>query len=116
MATKRQILNKLNMVQSAKLITLLAAEYVESKMTDTPFAVHATKVLGFPVDVGHVVTRRTALDIPSNGRPSKTPARPADITAMQELVSQLEARVYVLEQRILVLDKAHYQQSLKFNG
>ena len=104
MATKRKVLNKLTMVQSAKLVDLIDHEFVSSGMFDIAFAEHASKVLGFPVIDRHVKSRREAMDIktPERKKQERIVARPMDITAMQELVSGLEKRIELLEKAMLL--------------
>ena len=96
----RKILNGLNMVQSARLINLIDNEYVSSKLTNTPFAEHATKVLGYCVTAGHVAARLEQMDIPSNGRPAATKTKPGDMAALHDMMAALEKRIDTIEKTL----------------
>jgi len=56
----------LNMIQSHTLINHILAEYVKSGLNDAEFAQKASETLGFPMNKGHIATRRYEFGIESN--------------------------------------------------
>ena len=88
--------DKLSMIQSAKLLTLINDEFTKLNLAEPDFATHATKVLGFDVKSSHVNSRRVALGIPS--RKEVVVARKAmTVDSLFELLRELEKRVVKLE-------------------
>ena len=90
----KRVMNRLDMLQSAKLLAYVEKYYTEENTTDKQFAAKASEALGFPVLENHVETRRKALDIPVN-----SPQRAPSLETMFEIVRELELRVAALEKK-----------------
>lgn len=94
----KRTMNRLDMLQSAKLLAYIADNYASEVTTDKQFAEKATAALGFEVVENHVETRRKMLKIPVHA-PQRTPS----IEAMFELVRELEQRVATAEKHITMM-------------
>ena len=92
--------NTLNMIQSHALINLILAEYVKSGLNDVEFAEEASKELGFPLNKGHIATRRHEFGIESNVNQSTTSNK-----------LNIEARIKVLEYAV-----GHINETLKLKN
>ena len=82
----------ISVVESARLVNLIEAEFVESGKTDGEFGAYATEKLGFPVNVRLVHCRRTELGIPSRSELRKS-AAPVDILNLTERLTSIERQL-----------------------
>lgn len=89
---------QLSIVQSAKLLMLVEAEYVNYNKDDNTFAKYATEKLGFSVSGSNVTGRRNALDIPAT-RTAKMAAKSLDTASLLSLLADIERRVAALERK-----------------
>lgn len=82
----RKPAEKLNMLQSSKLLVLIEADFVSLDKTDEEYAKYASEKLGFSVNADHIATRRRQLGI-ERKRPV---AVAGDLLALSERVEALE--------------------------
>ena len=96
--TTRRAINKIDMVQSAKLINLIEQEFAIKKIADKEFAEYASSVLGFPVAASNVENRRSALGIPS----TQSIRMRHNMDSLLDLIRDLEVRIAALEKGVVV--------------
>lgn len=96
--------HNLTLADSFKLMTLLTAEYTESKMTDSDFAVYAADKLGAKVNKAHVYNRRNSLGIPSNRVVATAEKRAAGSGKVINRIEMLEQQVHDLLERVKHLE------------
>lgn len=86
----------LSLIPSAKLVTLIEAEYGKLGLTDDKFAEHATKVLGFAVNERQVKSRRIELGIASTRNAERMQASRTVI----DRITALEQEVHLLKTKL----------------
>ena len=105
----------LSLVESAKLVNLILAEYAASRKTDAEFATYAAEKLGFKVDKTHVNTRRVELAISASNKvvapdllaiSERLEAVERQLAADQREFKGLAALTIDLTTRLGVLEKA----------
>ena len=89
---------QLSIVQSAKLLMLVEAEYVNYNKDDNTFAKYASEKLGFSVSGSNVAGRRHALNIPAT-RTNNMMKKNTDVAALISLIEGLEKRIVELERK-----------------
>jgi hypothetical protein len=92
-------INKLDMVKSHKVTTLIMEHFTEKRMGYRDFAEWATAELGFPVSETHIMTRVNSFEIPHGDKP--TPPDPSEFTAM---LLKHETQVAELTERMLKME------------
>lgn len=90
---------QLSIVQSAKLLMLVEAEYQTKNVDDNTFAKYATEKLGFSVSGSNVAGRRNALDMPAT-RTQNIIRKNTDAASLLSLIEGLEKRIVELERRL----------------
>jgi hypothetical protein len=81
--------NRLGMLNYAKLIPLIESQFTSSKLDDGGFAAKATQELGFAVSREHVRFARSELGI----KAYKDQAKKDDLTSLAARVAVLEKQV-----------------------
>lgn len=85
MTTEEQRMNKPNMLESAKILTLIEKEFVEKGLPNIEFAKYASEVLGFPVAESSIQKRRVLLNIPT----TRTAARAVEVGGLLAISERL---------------------------
>lgn len=97
--TPREHINKLDMVQSHRLVTLIMEHFTEKRMSYTKFAAWASQELGFHVGDNHIMTRVIEFKIPHGDKP--LPPDPSEFTAM---LLKHEVQVAELTERLTKME------------
>ncbi len=108
--------NLLNMIQKAKLLSLIGDNYPNSGLNDEECAKRASEQLGFSVSASNVHGARAALGIPSEFKriaavkaadaAARKAARAAKASSASLAASAADDRVTLLEVKVARLEKA----------